>query len=90
MFASKRLDAYVMDVGTYMIGVVKTNTKGFYRDTIQNLTNDWTVGSCLVLKSKHMVPGEFVVNSREFTRFGLATNYTLYHHLPSGIKGRGK
>ena len=46
-----------MEVGSDIIGVVKTNTKGFYRDTIQNLTNDWTVGSCLLLKSKPMVSG---------------------------------
>ena len=27
-----------MDVGAYLIGVVKTNTKGFFKDTIENLT----------------------------------------------------
>ena len=45
LFASKRLDAYVMDVGTYIIGVVKTNTKGFCKNTINNMTNDWSAGS---------------------------------------------
>ena len=37
--------------------MVKTNKKGFYKDTNKNLTNDWMVGSYLMLKKKPMVPG---------------------------------
>ena len=39
-----------MDVGAYMIGMVKTNTKVFCKDTIMNLTNDWEGDYYLVLK----------------------------------------
>ena len=37
--------------------MVKTNTKGFCKETIENLTKDWPGGSYLVLRSKPMVPG---------------------------------
>ena len=47
-----------MEIGAKLIGMVKTNTKGFYKDTIKNLTKDWPVGSYLMLKSNHMVPGD--------------------------------
>ena len=45
-----------MEVGDELIGMVKTNTKGFCKDTIENNTKDWTGGSYLVLRNKHMVP----------------------------------
>ena len=37
--------------------MVKTNTKGFCKDTIEKLTKDWPGGSYLVLRIKPMVPG---------------------------------
>ena len=40
-----------------MIGMVKTNTKGFCRDTIEKLTKYFPGGSYLVLRSKPMLPG---------------------------------
>ena len=46
-----------MDVGAYLIGVVKTNTKVFFKETIENLTKDWPGVSYLVLISKPIVPG---------------------------------
>ena len=41
-----------------MIGMVKTNTKGFFKATIEGLNEDWPGGSYTVLRSKPMVPGE--------------------------------
>ena len=46
-----------MELGAELIGMVKTNTKGFYKETIEKLTKDWPGGSYLVLRSKHLVPG---------------------------------
>ena len=46
-----------MEVGSKFIGMVKTNTKGFCKETIEKLTKDWPGGSYLVLRSKPMVPG---------------------------------
>ena len=40
LFVSKRLGEYVMYFGTKIIGVVKTNTKGFCKYAIKNITND--------------------------------------------------
>ena len=47
-----------MEVGANLIGMVKTNTKGFCKDTIEKLTKDWPGGYYLVFKSKPMVPGD--------------------------------
>ena len=44
-----------MDVVTETIGMVKTNIKGFYKDTINILTRDCPVFSYLVLKIKSTV-----------------------------------
>ena len=41
-----------------MIGVVKTNTKGFCKATIEGLTKDWYSRSYIVLRINPMVPGE--------------------------------
>ena len=30
-----------MEMGAEFIGMVKTNTKGFCKETIENLTKDW-------------------------------------------------
>ena len=47
-----------MGVGTYSIGLVKTNIKVLFKDTIEKLTNNWSGGSYLMLKRNHMVPGD--------------------------------
>ena len=39
-----------------LIVMVKKNTKGFCKKTIENLTKDWSGGSYPVLRSKPMVP----------------------------------
>ena len=46
-----------MEMVAELIGMVKTNTKGFCKETIENLTKDWPGGSYLVLRSKPMLPG---------------------------------
>ena len=56
-FASKKAAEAAMGVGDELIGMVKKNTKGFYNDTIENLTKDCPGGSYLVLRSKPIVPG---------------------------------
>ena len=43
-----------MGLGAELIGMVKTNTKGFCKETIGKLTKDWPGGSYLVLRSKPM------------------------------------
>ena len=40
------------------IGIVKTNTKGFFKYTIEELAKDWSSGSYIVFSSKPIVPGE--------------------------------
>ena len=48
-----------MELVAELIGMVKTNTKGLCKETIEKLTNYWPGGcSYLVLRSKHMVPGD--------------------------------
>ena len=46
-----------MEVVVKFIGMVKTNTKTFFRETIENLTKYCKGGSYLVLRIRHMVPG---------------------------------
>ena len=46
-----------MDVHAAMIVMVKINTKGLCKETIEKLTNDCPGVSYLVLSSKTMVPG---------------------------------
>ena len=43
-----------MEVGADFIGMVKTNTKVFCKETIEKLTKDWPGGSYLLLKSNPM------------------------------------
>ena len=43
-FSSNRQDEADMDVGEDMIGMVKTNKTLSYKDTIENLTNNWPGG----------------------------------------------
>ena len=44
--------------GAKLIGMVKKNTKGLCKDTIENLTKDWPGDSYLVLRSNTMEPGD--------------------------------
>ena len=48
-----------MKLGAELIGMVNTNTKVFCQETVENLTKDWPGGSYLVLRSKHVVPGDW-------------------------------
>ena len=57
-FASKKAAEAAMEMGAELIGMVKTNTKGFCKETIENLTKYWPVGSYFVLRGKPMVPGD--------------------------------
>ena len=45
-------------IGVDLIGVVKTNTKGFFKATIEGLTKDRPGRYYIVLGSKPMSPGE--------------------------------
>ena len=56
-FSSKKSEEDAMVVGADMIGVGKTNTKGFCKYTIENLKKCFPVGSYLMLRSKPMVTG---------------------------------
>ena len=47
-----------MEVVAELIDMVKTNTKVFCKDTIENLTKNWPVGSYIVFRSNPMVPGD--------------------------------
>ena len=65
-----------MEVGAESIGMVKTNTKVFCKETIDKLKNDWSGGSYLVLRSKPMVPRDMPLidigckyNARKFLYF---------------------
>ena len=67
-FTLKRLAEAVMDVGAYMVGIVKTNKKGFCKYTIDNLKKYLTGGSCFVLNIKSMVTwdGPLIVISYKY------------------------
>ena len=45
-----------MDVGADLIGMVKTDTSRFCKETIKKLANDFPGGSYLMLRIKPMVP----------------------------------
>ena len=47
-----------MAVFEYIIGMVKTNTKGFYKETIENITSNWLGGSHLSLNIKSVAHGD--------------------------------
>ena len=57
-FASKKAAEAATEMSAELIGIVKTNIKGFCREAIENLTKDWPGGPYLVLRSKPMVPGD--------------------------------
>ena len=70
-----------MEVGAELIGMVKTNNKGFCKETIEKLTKDWPGGSYLVLRSKPMVPRDrpliaigYKYNARKFQYFIVTKN----------------
>ena len=44
-----------------MIGMVTINKKGFCKENIENMKNNYPGGSYLVLKSKPMVPGDMLL-----------------------------
>ena len=71
-----------MKVIAELIGMVKINTKGFCKVTIENFTMYWTRGSYLVLRSKPMVPRNIPLiaigyryNARKVVYF-IVTEYT--------------
>ena len=43
--------------------MVKTNTNGFFKATIEGLTKDWPGGSYIVLRINPMVPGQIMLLS---------------------------
>ena len=45
-----------MEFGAELIGMVKTNTIGFCKETIEKITKYWPGGSYLVLRINPMVP----------------------------------
>ena len=55
-FVSKKAAEAEMEVGANFIGMVKTNTKVFCKETIEKLTKDWPGSSYLVLRRNPMVP----------------------------------
>ena len=55
---SKKSAGVAASIGVDFICMVKTNTKGFFKATIEGLTKDWPGGSYIVLRSKPMVPGK--------------------------------
>ena len=56
-FASKKAEEAAMEMGADIIGMLKTNTKGFFKETIEKLTKYCPGGSYLVLSRNPMVPG---------------------------------
>ena len=55
--SSKKTIEFVMEFYAGFIGMVNTNTKGLFKETIEKITRYWTGGSYLMLRSKPMVPG---------------------------------
>ena len=45
-------------IGVDLIEMLRTNTKGFFKATIEGLTKDWPGGSYILLRRNPMVPGE--------------------------------
>ena len=55
-FSSKKSLESAMGVVADIIGVVKTNTKGLCKETIEKITKDYTGGYYLVLRRNPMAP----------------------------------
>ena len=60
-FSPKKAAEAAASSGVDFIGMVRTNTKGFFKATIEGLTKDWPGGSHIVLRSNSMVPGEIQI-----------------------------
>ena len=56
-FSSNKTGESATVVGAELVSMVRKNTKGFFKETIEKLTKNWAGGSYLVLSSKPMVPG---------------------------------
>ena len=56
-FYSKWSDEAALEIRSDMIGMFKTNTKGFCKDNIDNLTVDKPGGSFIAFKRRSMCPG---------------------------------
>ena len=57
LLSSKKVVESVMEVSDKLVGMVKTNTKGLLKDTIEKLTNYWLGVSYPVLRRNPMLPG---------------------------------
>ena len=57
-FLSNKAAETAAYIGVDLMGMVKTNTKGFFKATIEGSMKDWPGGSYIVLRSKPMVTGE--------------------------------
>ena len=57
-FASKKAEESAMEFGSNFIGMEKKNTKGFCKETIENLTKYLSGGSYLLLRINPVVPGD--------------------------------
>ena len=82
-FAPNILAESMMNVGAYMCGMFKTNTKGLCKYIIDNMINYCPGGSYLALKIKSVVPGDrpliyisYKYNAWNVLSF-IATYYTL-------------
>ena len=56
--SSKKTVEAAAYIGVDLIEMVKTNTKGFFKATIERFMKDFPGGFYIVLSSKPMVPGE--------------------------------
>ena len=56
--SSKKESKAANSIGVYLIEMVKTNTKGFFKAMIERFMKDFPGGFYIVLSSKPMVPGE--------------------------------
>ena len=83
--ASNKAAEAAMEVAK-LIGVVKTNTKGFCKEIISNITKYWPGGSYLMLRRNPMVPGDrhliaigYNYNARKVLSFIITENAGSKH-----------
>ena len=69
-FSARKAAEADTSIDVDLIGIVKTNTKGFCKSKIEGLMSDWPVGSYIVLRSKPMGSGE-----RPLLAIGYKYNY---------------
>ena len=81
-FSSKKSAEAAMEVGAESIFMVNTNTKVFCKETIDNLTKDWSGGYYVVLSSKPMVPGG---RPRIAIRYEYNTRKVLYYIVTDNL-----